>query len=113
MCDRFFPGRYLRQGSVFSFSQALSNLPTSAQADTARIPSTGKMLAKLGSVFCGCLIARRLPSGWESASLRTMASANKPQFGVHLAADYGPKRSNSDRLAGSCLTIFAAREAIA
>jgi hypothetical protein len=24
---------------------------------------------------------------------------------VHLAADYGPKRSNSDRLAGSCLTI--------
>jgi hypothetical protein len=32
---------------------------------------------------------------------------------VHLAADYGPKRSNSNRLAGSCLTIFAAREALA
>jgi hypothetical protein len=25
---------------------------------------------------------------------------------VHLAADYGPERSNSDRLAGSCLTTF-------
>ena len=39
-----------------------------------------------------------------TSSLRTMASAKKPQFGMHLAADYGPKRSNSDRLAGSCLT---------
>jgi hypothetical protein len=37
------------------------------------------------------------------ASLRTMRSAEKPQFGVHLAANYGPKRSNSNRLAGSCL----------
>jgi hypothetical protein len=27
------------------------------------------------------------------------ASKNKPQFGVHLAANYGPNRSNSDRLA--------------
>jgi hypothetical protein len=40
-----------------------------------------------------------------TSSLRTMASAKKPQSGVHLAADYGPKRSNSNRLAGSCLTI--------
>jgi hypothetical protein len=32
---------------------------------------------------------------------------------VHLAADYGPKRSNSDGFAGSCLTIFAAQEALA
>ena len=39
-----------------------------------------------------------------TSSLRTMRSARKPQFGVHLAADYGSKRSNSDRLAGSCLT---------
>jgi hypothetical protein len=38
-----------------------------------------------------------------TSSLRTMGSPKKPQFGVHLAADYGPKRSNSDRLAGSCL----------
>ena len=38
-----------------------------------------------------------------TSSLRTMRSAKKPQFGVHLAADYGPKRSNSARLAGSCL----------
>jgi len=35
-----------------------------------------------------------------------MRSTKKPQFGVHLAADYGPKRSNSNRFAGSCLTIF-------
>ena len=41
-----------------------------------------------------------------TSSLRTMRSAKKPQFGVHLAADYGPERSNSDRLAGSCLTTF-------
>ena len=41
-----------------------------------------------------------------TSSLRTMRSAKKPQFGVHLAADYGPKRSNSDRLAGVCLTTF-------
>ena len=40
------------------------------------------------------------------ASLRTMRSPKKPQFGVDLAADYGPKRSNSNRLAGSCLTSF-------
>src|SRR5258708_35307771 len=30
-----------------------------------------------------------------TSSLRTMRSAKKPQFGVHLPADYGPKRSNS------------------
>jgi len=40
-----------------------------------------------------------------TSSLRTMRSAKKPQFGVYLAANYGPKRSNSSRLAGSCLTI--------
>jgi hypothetical protein len=40
-----------------------------------------------------------------TSSLRTMRSAKQPQFGVHLAADYGPKRSNSDRLAGSCLKL--------
>jgi hypothetical protein len=39
-----------------------------------------------------------------------MRSAKKIQFGVHLAADYGPKRSNSSRLAGGCLTIFAAKK---
>ena len=43
-----------------------------------------------------------------TSSLRTMRSARKPQFGVHLAADYGSKRSNSDRLAGSCLRISSA-----
>ncbi len=48
-----------------------------------------------------------------TSSLRTIQSTKKPQFGVHLAADYGPKRSNSNRFAGSCLTIFAAREALA
>ncbi len=42
-----------------------------------------------------------------TSSLRTMRSAKKPQFGVHLAADYGPKRSNSNRLAGSCLTTYS------
>src|SRR6266478_9904868 len=41
-----------------------------------------------------------------TSSLRTMRSTKKRQFGVHLAADYGPKRSNSDRLAGSCLTTL-------
>jgi len=41
-----------------------------------------------------------------TSSLRTMRSPKKPQCGVHLAADYGPKRSNSDRFAGSCLTTF-------
>ena len=55
--------------------------------------------------FRGCLIASLLLPVWENALLRTMRSAREPQFGVHLAADYGPKRSNSDRLAGSCLTI--------
>jgi len=34
-----------------------------------------------------------------TSSLRTMRYTKKPQFGVHLAANYGPKRSNSDRLA--------------
>ncbi len=47
---------------------------------------------------------------WESASLRTIQSTKKPQFGVHLAADHGPKRSNSSRLAGGCLTTFSTRE---
>ena len=42
-----------------------------------------------------------------TSSLRTMESTKKPQFGVHLAADYGPKRSNSNRLAGSCLTTYS------
>ncbi len=43
-----------------------------------------------------------------TSSLRTIQSTKKPQFGVHLAADYGPKRSNSDGFAGSCLTTFPA-----
>jgi hypothetical protein len=42
----------------------------------------------------------------DDSSLRTMRSPKKPQFGVHLAADYGPKPSNSSRLAGSCLTTY-------
>src|ERR1700688_283407 len=41
-----------------------------------------------------------------TSSLRTMRSAKKHQFGVHLAANYGPKRSNSDRFAGGCPTTF-------
>jgi len=41
-----------------------------------------------------------------TSSMRTMASAKKLQFCMHLAADHSPKRSNSDRLAGSCLTTF-------
>ena len=41
-----------------------------------------------------------------TSSLRTMRSPKKPQFGVHLTADYAPKRSNSSRLAGSCLTTY-------
>jgi hypothetical protein len=45
-----------------------------------------------------------------TSTLRTMASAKKPQFGVHLAADYGPKRSSSARLAGSCLKLHCAGE---
>jgi hypothetical protein len=52
-------------------------------------------------VFHERLIA--MPSVWDGASLRTMRPPKKLQFGVHLAADY--------RLAGSCLTIFAARKA--
>src|SRR5260370_5262525 len=42
-----------------------------------------------------------------ASSLRTMRSPKKPRFGVHLAVDYGPKRSNSNRLAGSCLTTYS------
>jgi hypothetical protein len=34
-----------------------------------------------------------LPSAGRPHGLRTMRSTNKPQFGVQLAADYGPKRS--------------------
>jgi hypothetical protein len=49
---------------------------------------------------------RATPPACESASLRTMRSAEQLQFGVHLVADYGSKRSNSDRLAGICLTNF-------
>jgi len=45
-----------------------------------------------------------------TSSLRTMESAKKAQFGVHLTTEYGPKRSNSNRLAGSCLTTFLAWE---
>ncbi len=42
-----------------------------------------------------------------TSSLRTTRSPKKPHFGVHLAVDYGPKRSNSNRLAGSCLTTYS------
>jgi hypothetical protein len=83
--------------------------------DPARLPAASTALASAGETrqcFRECLIARQLPSGWERASLRTMASAKKPQFGVHLAADYGPKRSNSNRLAGSCLTSFLAQKSL-
>jgi hypothetical protein len=34
-----------------------------------------------------------------------MRSAKESRCGVHLATDYSPKRSNSDRLIGSCLAI--------
>jgi len=40
-----------------------------------------------------------------------MRSTKKPKFGVFLAAVYGPTRSNSDGLAGSCLTIYPYRGA--
>ena len=76
--------------------------------DPARLPPASTALAGAGGAggcFRECLIASLLPPGWESASLRTMRSAKKHHFSVHLAADYGPKRSHSNRLAGSCLTI--------
>ncbi len=33
-----------------------------------------------------------------TSSLPTMRSAKKPQFGVHLATDYGPDKKTIDRL---------------
>ena len=72
---------------------------------TAHIRGTGWRWRNL-SVFPRMPDSSRPVAGWESASLRTMASAKTPSFGVHLAADYGPKRSNSNRLAGSCLHTF-------
>ena len=60
------------------------------------VPSVASGLRPLNSEH------RETQGAWPAAtvSLRTMASAKKPQFGVHLAADYGPKRSNSEKLAG-------------
>lgn len=93
-----------RQGRVFSFTQALPcrrhpGGPTSPAPDA---------LAGAGSTcgrFSECLMASRVAASLESASFANDGVCQKPQSGVHLAADYGPKRSNSDGLAGSCLTI--------
>jgi hypothetical protein len=98
-CSPGFRPLLFEHGSEFP-----AGMPTKFGAATARIHDTGRRWPN-SLVFPRMPDSpARLPPIWESETLRTKASAKEPRFGVHLAADYGPKRSNSDRLAGSCLT---------
>jgi len=84
-------------------------LPTSAQADTGHIRGTGRRW-RHSLVFLRMLVS---PSVVVRLGERIVANDGVRRIisfaCLHLVAEYGPLRSNSTQLAGSCLKLHSAR----